>query len=128
MLQRGEKDMIEKIENLPGNIVGMRAKGQITGDDYEKVIVPSLDEAAKKNEKIRFLYILGEDFDGITAEAIFDDVKVGLRHIRDFEKMAVVTDNKMIKEAIKVFGFVMPAEVRVFGNMEEKEARDWILE
>ncbi len=120
--------MIEKIENLPGNIVGMRAKGQITGDDYEKVIVPSLDEAAKKNEKIRFLYILGEDFDGITAEAIFDDVKVGLRHIRDFEKMAIVTDNKMIKEAIKVFGFVMPAEVRVFGNMEEKEARDWILE
>jgi hypothetical protein len=119
--------MIEKIANLPGNIVGMLAKGRITGDDYEKVIVPALDEAAKKYAKIRFLYILGEDFDGITAEAMWDDVKVGLRHIRDFEKMAVVTDNKMIREAIRVFGFVMPAEVRVFGNLAEKEARDWIL-
>lgn len=118
--------MIEKIENLPGNIVGMRAKGKLTADDYEKVIVPSLEEALTRSEKIRFLYVLGDDFDGFSAEAMWDDVKVGLGHIQNFEKMAVVTESKMVKGAMKLLKFLMPGEVRVFGNKEEREARDWI--
>ncbi len=118
--------MIEKIENLTENVVGLRAKGELTGDDYKYVIIPALEEAMKKNEKIRFLYVLGEDFDGFTAGAMWDDVNMALKNIKHFEKIAVVTKSKLVREAMTILGFLMPGEVRLFDNKEEEEAKDWI--
>ena len=40
--------MIEIINELPENVVGFRATGKVTKDDYEKILMPAVDAQAKE--------------------------------------------------------------------------------
>jgi hypothetical protein len=118
--------MIEIISDMPENVVAVSAKGKVTGQDYDKVLIPALEEKLKGHKKIRLLYHLGEDFSGFTAEAMWDDTKVGIRHLTAFEKIAVVSDVEWIAGAVKVFAFIIPCPVRIFGNEGLAEAKTWV--
>jgi hypothetical protein len=118
--------MVRKIEGLPANVVAVEAHGEVTGDDYEKVIVPAIESALKEQEKIRFLYHVGPDFTGYTAAAIWDDMKIGAHHWKAFERCAVVTDVRWISDTVRAFRFLMPCPVMVFRNDEMARATAWL--
>ena len=118
--------MIEILSDMPDNVLAVSAKGKVTGEDYDKVLIPLLEEKLKGHEKIRLLYHLGKDFSGFTAEAMWDDTKVGIRHLTAFEKIAVVSDVEWIAGAVKVFAFIIPCPARIFGNEGLSEAKAWV--
>lgn len=118
--------MIEMIEGLGDGVVGARAVGKVTAEDYESNLIPAVQAALATHDKIRMLYLLGSEFDGYDAEAALDDTRMGMQHWSDFERIAVVTDHSVYRTAIKGFGFLMPGEVRVFGVDELEAAKDWI--
>jgi len=120
--------MIEKIPDLPNNILGFTAKGTITAIDYETVIIPAVEELFSREGKVRFLYHLGEDFKGFEAAAMWDDMKLGLKHLAGWERIAIVSDIEWIRAAIKIFGLVIPGHVRMFHNNELADATRWISE
>ncbi len=120
--------MLERMQGLPDNVLGVEAKGKVTGTDYESLLIPAVEEILERHGRMRFLYLLGNEFEGFDAKAVWDDAKVGLRHIRSWERVAVVTDVEWIRTMVKAFGFVMPGDIRVFGNRELAEARQWLCE
>jgi hypothetical protein len=120
--------MIEILTGLPDDVLGFTASGKVTGKDYETILIPAVEEMLKKHDKIGLLYHLGADFTGFEAEAMWDDMKVGLHHITAWKKIALISDVGWIRSATKVMGFVMPAKVKVFANEEFDEARKWIAE
>ena len=120
--------MIEKIPDMPDTVLGFSAKGKVTAADYEFIIIPAVEELFSRQEKIRFLYHLGDDFTGFEAAAMWDDTKLGLKHLQSWERMAIVTDIEWIRTAIKIFGLLIPGHVRVFHNSEIAEAKRWISE
>jgi len=106
----------------------VNANGKVTGEDYDNVLIPAVEEKLERHKKIRVLYHLGENFSGFTAEAMWDDAKVGIKHISAFEKIAVVSDVDWIIAAVKVFAFVIPCPVKVFNNNKFSMAKAWIAE
>lgn len=120
--------MLKIIEDLPGNVLGVEAKGEITGADYENVLMPAVDEKLKSNKKIRFLYYLGPDFKGFSLKAMIDDAKVGMKNISAWERIALVSDHQMINDLAKFFGHLLSGEVKVFGNTGLDEAKKWVSE
>jgi len=120
--------MLERMSGLPENVLGFEAKGEVTGADYESVLVPAVNGMLARQKSLRFLYHLGNEFTGFDAKAVWDDTKVGLRHFTAWERVAVVTDVGWIRAGMKMFGFVIPGQVRVFGNGELAEARRWVSE
>jgi hypothetical protein len=118
--------MIEPIPGLPDNVVGFVAKGKLSSDDYEKVLIPAVEKALEGHEKARLLYVLGGEFDGMTAGAMWDDTRVGFSHITRWEKIAVVTDKDWIRHSVDIFGYLMPGEVKAFNAAEETAARAWV--
>ena len=125
--------MLELIERLPDNALGFTAKGNVTSEDYETVLIPAVEEKLKKHEKVRLLYHLGDEFEKFEAGAMWDDAKVGLGHITNWEKIAIVTDVNWIEQAGKIFGFAIETmsvsgDVKVFHNSELEEAIKWIGE
>lgn len=120
--------MIEQMPNLPENVLGFIAKGTVSAEDYESVIIPAVEAAFSRHDKIRFLYHLGEDFSGFEAAAMWDDTKLGLKHLRGWERIAVVSDIEWILTTIKMFGVIIPGHVRVFHNSDLAEAMRWIAE
>jgi SpoIIAA-like len=120
--------MIEQIPDLPANVLGFTAKGTVTANDYESIIIPAVEALFSRQNKVRFLYHLGEDFSGFETAAAWDDMKLGLKHLTGWERIAVVSDVEWIRAAVKVFGFAIPGHVRVFHNRELGEATLWIGE
>lgn len=49
------------------------------------------------------IYVLGKRFTGIAARAMWDDTRLGLNQISDFRRIAIVTDNTLMKGAVRVF-------------------------
>jgi hypothetical protein len=120
--------MVEQIANLPDNTLGFRARGRVTANDYESVIIPAVEALFSRHDKARFLYHLGEEFSGFEAAAVWDDTKLGLKHLRGWEKLAVVSDVEWVRAAVKVFGLAIPGQVRVFHNSELADATRWVSE
>ncbi len=118
--------MIERIDGLPDHVLGFEATGKVTGEDYERTLIPAVEAELERTEKLSLLYVLGADFDGYSAAAIWDDTKVGMRHLFDWERLAVVADDDTYRHMIKAFGFLVPAEVRVFSLSEREDAEAWI--
>ena len=118
--------MVEQISGLPDNVLGFSAKGTVTANDYESVIIPAVEALFTHHSKIRFLYHLGDEFSGFEAAAVWDDTKLGLTHFSGWERMAVVSDVEWIRAAIKIFGLAIPGQVRVYHNSELAEAKRWI--
>jgi len=120
--------MVERISNLPEHVLGFAAKGNVTAEDYESIIIPAVEEQFSRHDKVRFLYHLGEDFSGFEAAAMWDDTKLGLKHLRGWERMALVSDVGWIRAAVKVFALAIPGHVRVYHNSELADATRWVSE
>jgi hypothetical protein len=118
--------MIEIIPDMPENVVAVSAKGKVTGEDYDAVLIPAIEDRLVRNNRIRVLYQLGQDFSGFTVEAMWDDAKVGIRHLTAFEKIAVVSNVTWIITAVKIFAFVIPCPVKIFPNEQLSEAKAWV--
>ena len=117
--------MIEVLENLPENVFGVEAIGTVTDDDYEQVLVPKVAEHRAAHGKIRFVYVFGEQFEGWTMGALWDDAKLGLTEPRSWERVAVVTDKDWLQHAVRAFGWMTPGEARVFGLDDLEAAVAW---
>ena len=91
--------MLERIQGLPENVLGFEAKGEVTGSDYESLLIPAVEELLARQKSIRFLYHLGEEFTGFDAKAMWDDARVGLQHLTAWERVAVVSDVGWLRAA-----------------------------
>jgi hypothetical protein len=118
--------MIELIPGLPDNVLGIEAKGEVTGEDYEQVVIPAVHEHRERSGKVRLLYVLGAEFDGFTAAALWDDAKVGMEHPFSWERIAAVTDDDAYRRLFKGVGFLMPAKVKVFDLAQLDDAKAWV--
>jgi hypothetical protein len=118
--------MMEIIGGMPENVLAVSGRGKITKEDYERVLIPALEEKLKNHEKIRMLYQLAPDFTAFTPGAMVDDAKVGIRHLTAFEKIAVVSDAEWMLAAARVFGFLIPCPVKTYANGELKAAKEWV--
>jgi hypothetical protein len=118
--------MLERLENLPAGIEGLKAVGKVTKEDYERVVEPLLDDARRDGRRIRFLYEMGPEFDGFTPGAVWEDAKLGLRSLRLFDGCAIVSDVAWIRDSARLVGFFLPCPVQAFSNAERGRAVDWL--
>jgi hypothetical protein len=116
--------MIKQLDDMPDGVIGFEAHGEVTGDDYRDVMVPVVT-AAMERGGVRLLYVLAEHTT-FTAGAAFADAKLGIAHLKGWERIAVVSDADWLENSIKAFGWMMPGEVKVFDDDEVEEAKAWL--
>lgn len=106
--------------------VGIKAIGKLTHEDYE-FMTPVLEDALKevKDPKIKVIFD-GSEFEGWEARAAWDDFKLGLKHDKDFYKIAFVGNKPWEKIAAKVGSWFIKGEIKYFEDYDE--AVDWIEE
>lgn len=119
--------MIEALPDFPDNVLAFACKGHVTRHDYDTVLVPKVETALERHEKLRVYYRIGDDFTGIDPGAAWTDFKTGVEHLSRWERVAVVTDVEWIGHTMQVFAFLMPGEVRIFPLAQASEARAWIV-
>lgn len=115
---------IERIDNV--FFLSLKAIGKLTHEDYE-TIVPMIDSALEgvKDPRINAL-IDGTELEGWELRAAWDDLKLGLKHGRQFEKIAIVGNKKWQEYSAKMGSWFISGEVKYFET--EPDALDWLQE
>lgn len=120
--------MIEQIKGLPAGTLGFLVRGQVTAEDYERVLVPDVEAAFALNRKLRLIYVIDEDFTGFDPGAMWDDARLGWRHFSGWDRIALVTDVAWLRTTAHAMGFVIPADFRLFSLAELQQATEWVSE
>lgn len=122
--------MIERIDDMPAGVIGIRASGKLTKDDYRDGLEPALKEATDSGAA-RVLFVL-PDFDGLEPGAWIEDVKTGLKvetqNRSAWKKLAFVSGVDWVSKAMRLFTWAMPGELKVFEMDDLDEARSWVAE
>ena len=85
------------------------------------ILIPALDAAFQKHKRIRVLCQLTPDFEDFTTGSMWDDAKLGLAHLKAWERIAVLTDVHWLANAMRMFAFLLPGLVKVFSNEEQSD-------
>ncbi len=116
--------MITDIPINESHIYAFKVSGKLIEEDY-KTFRPKLDRLVKKHSPLSLLIEL-KDFDGWSAKAAWEDIKLGFEHSNDFLRIAIVGEST-IEKIITSFGdLFMDAEVKYFDD--NAEALDWLKE
>ena len=114
--------MIELIEDLPRNVVGISVTGRVTKEECREVLAPAIAKSLRWRDTIRLYYELGSRFPG----SGWDDLDLGFEHASACERIAIVTDIAWVRLTVKAIRFLIPGEIRVFSTIEAEDARAWI--
>ncbi len=120
--------MIDMLPGFPSDVVAVSVSGDVTEEDYRRVLVPAVDDKLKTHQTVRLFVQLGPQFKGFTAGAVWQDAKLGISHWSRWGRMAVVTDVSWVAQAVRLFRPFLPHPVRIFSNAEYGAARDWLSE
>lgn len=120
--------MLKRIIDLPENVLGIEASGEVTAEDYLTVLAPELEAIRRRTNKYCMLYVLGDTFDGYTGADGLQDAKVGLTNFTRSDRIAVVTDTGWIRNSVMIFGFAMMGQVHLFTLDELQQAKEWVME
>jgi hypothetical protein len=121
----GKSTVIERIDGAPENVIAVRAVGRVEARDYEEVLRPAIESAIAGHGKIRIVFELGQEFEGYSPSAAWEDMKLWAPHLTKWERCALVTDHRLIADATRVFKVVMPGEMKVFPEGGLSEAVAW---
>ena len=115
--------VIKELSSLPAGVIGFEATGTLSAEDYRDVILPALERASASGE-VRFVIVIPE-FRGMSGGALWQDLKVGVEHLRAWKRVALVTDISWMEQVTALFGWMTPGEVRTFRLAQRDEAIAW---
>ena len=119
--------MIEFMKRTSAANVGIRATGHLTDEDYA-VFLPKLDRLFEEHGKLSVLFLMDDEFEGWDIKAAWDDTKLGFAHRADFERLAVVGGPEWVRWCIRLSGFLLKGEVRLFEPSDLETACIWVKE
>lgn len=118
--------MLSIMIDLPPHVVGVRATGAVTKKDFEEVLKPALDGLLKRTGKINYLLLLDTRVSNFTLGALADDLVIGLKHYKHWNRIAIVTNEKVVEKFSDIFSFIVPGESKGFTLSELAAAKLWV--
>ncbi|AKD02498.1 STAS/SEC14 domain-containing protein [Pontibacter korlensis] len=113
------------LEAMPRHVVGIATLGNLSSADFS-TINNLLEEQAQQNHDLRF-YLEVLKPDGDTPDAMWEDLKHGVRYYSKFSKVAIAGHEEWLQRSA-ASGHVLATEsnVRFFKLNERDTAIDWL--
>ena len=115
---------LERVDNE--FFLSLKAVGKLTHADYD-IINPMIESALSevKEPKVNVL-IDGTELEGWELRAAWDDLKLGLKHNNEFDKIALYGNKNWQEMAAKIGSWFVSGEMKYFENFAD--AMKWLKE
>jgi hypothetical protein len=117
---------IQLNEESGGKILVVHVTGKLAKADYEH-FVPEFDRLVRQHGKLRVLFDMA-GLHGWEASAMWEDLKFGIKHFADIERLAMIGEKKWQQGMATFCKPFTKAIVRYFDHSETAEARAWLAE
>ncbi|MEM8731642.1 MAG: STAS/SEC14 domain-containing protein [Pseudomonadota bacterium] len=119
--------MITTTQLADTNILDITLSGIISREDYETVLIPAIDHALEEHDGIRALVRIDDGVD-YTMGALSEDTRMGLKHWRGFERLAILGGAGWVSKMATAVSIMMPCPVMHFQPGEGDDALRWLQE
>jgi hypothetical protein len=116
---------VQLTEKEGGKVLEVQVTGKLAHQDYQR-FVPEFDRLIKKHGKVRLLFEM-VDFHGWEPQAAWDDLKLGVKHLSDIERIAMVGQKKWQEWMASFCRPFTTAKIRYFETGTIEEARTWLI-
>ena len=115
---------LESVDVAHGSVITVLARGRLSHQDYQ-AFIPQLEAAIAEQtgDRLRLVFDARELL-GWEPQAAIDDLRLGLRHGRHVERVALITEARWLALLSSVVGLLMPGELRHFDDRAAADA--WI--
>jgi SpoIIAA-like len=115
--------MLEALSDLPAGVIGFEASGKLHAEDYRDILLPAVEQAADAGP-LRVVLVM-RDFGGLSGGAVWQDLKMGMEHLRSWKRLALATDIGWMVHATDLFGWMTPGEFKHFALADRAAAIEW---
>lgn len=117
--------MTEIIDMGNDAVIGYKINGRINVNDISS-IKRLIEDKIQRHNKLR-VYVEVINLEGISFDALINDLKIAFKYYGKFERKAVVTDKKSIHTVSHIAGRFFPGiEVKCFSFTDRDKAVEWI--
>lgn len=106
-----------------GGDVAIKASGTLTHEAYA-ALTSEFERRIAAQGKLNILFDITE-FEGWDLRAAWDDFMLGMKHMGDFDRIAVVGDATWEEVGVKIADVLIAADVRFFPDAERAAAWAW---
>ena len=116
--------MLQFLDFTYGNIIATKAIGKLREEDMERVhaLIHSIIDSG---QKVRWYFEM-ERFTGWDAEGLWEDLKIDLKHVNDYERIAMVGEKKWQDWMTQLMKPFTSAEIKYFDLTERETAIAWM--
>ena len=119
--------MIRELAESKGSVLAFEVTGKVALEE-KKAWIEKFDKVLAEHEKVSIMVILGENASWGT-KAGFEDIKWIIKHMKRFNKIAIVTDSTVWKWLITLdsqFAKLVGIGEKHFESLQAKEALAWV--
>ena len=115
---------LESVDVAHGSVITVFARGRLSHQDYQ-AFIPQLEAAIAEQagDQLRLVFDARE-LEGWEPQAAVDDLRLGFRHGRHVERVALITEARWLTLLSSVVGWLVPGELRHFEDRASADA--WI--
>ena len=118
--------MITNVSTNYPHILVFRFTEGVNKHQFETIVMDQIKQQIETYDEINLVYILDTELKNFTAGAWFEDALMGLKHLRKWNKCAIVTDKTAIHNFTEFFSNLIPGEFKAFEKLKESEAISWV--
>lgn len=107
------------------NVAAFVVAGEVTREEYDRVR-PEFRSFMEEHGNVRLLLEVRELRD-VGLRAVLEDLKLTTEYLRDFERVALVSDAKWHQAMADAFGAITPGDVETFDRNEQAKAEEWLV-
>lgn len=117
--------MIKVIEKAPENVAAFKAKGKVTGKDFDTVFA-TVDRKISEHGELNYLMQIDGSLKNWESMAWVKDLFLGLKHFIKWNRCAMVSDNKVVEKVTELSKFLPGIEFKHFFSDELEDALHWV--
>lgn len=116
--------MLKILDATKENLIATQAQNEITSTDYDKLI-PLVEKTVKDFEDPRWYFEM-EDFRGWKGKALLKELKMDLKYMNDFSKIAMVGEKDWQSWMAGLMKPLTSTEIKYFSVEDKEIAMDWV--
>lgn len=109
-----------------GKTLVMQVNGRLTKEDF-KPFTAEFDRLVRQHGKLRVLADI-TGFKGLDGGALWEDLKLSVKHFDDLERMAVIGDKRWEEVLTNLAKPFNTMTLRYFDHADKATARTWLRE
>lgn len=118
--------MIYVMESQTDSTIEIEMNGKMTKANFEK-LAPAIKSKIDKYNKVNAIITVNQAR-GMTIGGFIEELKLGLKFLRDFEKIAIIGNREMLQKIVEAEAKILKLNMKYFDENNVEKARQWLRE